>query len=116
MKGCFFAFNLKQLEEGKAKAGITPGETIYRGGCGLYGTREGLRKFSADTDAILARVSVECDPQDVYNYEFNNYECELTCDDQEAIRVIISHFGEEVARTVSRRFALCAVENAFSMP
>jgi len=43
---CFFAFDKKQFEEGKEKAGIKD-EKIYAAGSGLYGTLDGLKKFLA---------------------------------------------------------------------
>ena len=43
---CFFAFDKKQFEDGKEKAGIKD-EKIYAAGSGLYGTLDGLKKFLA---------------------------------------------------------------------
>ena len=43
---CFFAFDKKQFEEGKEKAGIKD-EKIYAAGYGLYGTLDGIKKFLA---------------------------------------------------------------------
>jgi len=51
------------------------------------------------------RIAEECNPQDVYDYEFANYECELIYDDEEAIQIVIDLFGEEQAKTVERRYA-----------
>lgn len=52
---------------------------------------------------MMAQVAKECDPQEVYFYEFNNYECMYAFDgDEEAIRTIINYFGVDVARTIHR--------------
>jgi hypothetical protein len=103
MHKCFFAFNEKQFDEGKAKSGIQPDEKIYHQTAGLFGTREGLDKYRKDLDAILVRIPQECNPQDVYDYEFANHECGYLEDDTSAIRMVACYFGEEVAKTVERR-------------
>ncbi len=107
MHECFFAFNLEQFAQGKKIAKIPDGEKIFRAGFGLYGTHDGLRRYFAGIDAITARIPLECDPQDVYDYEFDNHECGYTVDDKPAIKLVVSYFGEERAKTVKRR-ASCA--------
>ena len=44
------------------------------------------------------------DPQDVYNYEFGNHVCSYTCNDEEAIKIVVDYFGKERAKNVKRRF------------
>ncbi len=107
MHECFFAFNLEQFAYGKKNANIPDGAKIYHAGAGLYGTHDGLRRYYADIDAITARIPLECDPQDVYDYEFDNHECGFQHDDTDAIKLVVSYFGEERAKTVKRR-ASCA--------
>lgn len=101
---CFFAFSNQQFAEGKKKMGIED-KKLYDGGHGLYGTREGIKKLFADYDAIDKEIAEKCDPQDVYDYEWNNHECSITNDDEDAINIVIRIFGKEIARTVKRRFA-----------
>lgn len=99
---CFFAFSDEQLAKGKAEK-IPEGKKIFSGGMGLYGTREGIDKLLAFYDSISEQIGKECDPQEVYNYEFNNYECGYLHDDTEAIKLVVSYFGEERAAKVKRR-------------
>lgn len=101
---CFFAFSEKQMQEGIAKNNLE-GKKLYSGIGGLYGTKEGIAKLYADYDAITEQVKNECNPQDVYDYEFNNHECSYTNDDTEAIKIVDSTFGTERTKEVKRRFA-----------
>jgi hypothetical protein len=110
---CFFAFNDKQFEEGKARSGILPDEKIYRYGAGMFGTKEGLERYNRDLDAILARIPVECDPQDVYDHEFANHECGYVGDDTQAIKLVTAYFGEQVAKTVERRCGWADIDSLF---
>lgn len=58
-----------------------------------------LRAF----DRMHEQVRKECDPQEVYFYEFNNHESMYAYDgDYEAIKLIIDIFGENIARKIKR--------------
>jgi hypothetical protein len=102
---CFFAFSNIQFEDGRIKAGIGEDEKIYQDSYGLYGTKEGLEAVYEFYEDRRKRIAAECYPQDVYDYEWNNHECMITYDDEEAIQIIIDYFGEEQAKTVERRYA-----------
>lgn len=114
--GCFFAFDNEQYDRALAEAisagRIREGEKLYHHPSisGLHGTAEGIAAFIkayADRDAA---IPVECDPQEVYFYEWNNYETMYSWDgDAEAIRVIIARFGVDVARTLLR-FDPCDID------
>lgn len=106
---CFFAFSDHQFAEGKAKM-IPEGKKIFRGVGGLYGTQEGIARLYADYDENSKRITAECDPQEVYDYEFANHECSYTCDDTEAIKIVASYFTDEQAKQVKRRFACVKIE------
>jgi len=101
---CFFAFSDDQFKKGLKEAGIE-GQKIFHGGAGLYGTKGGIKKLFADYDKIDQEVAENCDPQEVYNYEFANHECSYTNDDEEPINIVVRIFGKERAEQVKRRFA-----------
>jgi hypothetical protein len=115
MNRCFFAFNKQQFDEGKTQSGIMSGEKIYSAAAGLYGTDDGLSAYMKGIDGILTRIPKECDPQDVYEYEFDNHECHFIHDDTSAIKLVTAYFGEEVAKTVNRhKGCVCAgIDNLF---
>jgi len=48
--------------------------------------------------------------KNIYDYEFGNYECDYIGDDTEAIKLVVSYFGEERAKTVKRKNG-CAISN-----
>jgi hypothetical protein len=102
---CFFAFSKCQFEQGKAEAGIRDDEKIYQDNYGLYGTKEGLEAVYAFYEERSKRIAAECNPQDVYDYEWANHECMITYDDEEAIQIVIDLFGEDRAKTVKRKYA-----------
>ena len=105
LNGCFFAFSNEQFAKGISKLGISPDdakEMIYRGNYGLYGTREALTEYKAAIKENNALIAAECDPQDVYDYEFINHECKCTGDDLEAIRIVYAYFGPERTMNVER--------------
>ena len=108
---CFFAFSKQQFEDGKREAGIKEDEKIYQDSYGLYGTKEGLEAVYTFYEERSKRIAEECNPQDVYNYEWNNHECMITYDDEEAIQIVIDLFGEETAKTVKRRYAHTIIGN-----
>ena len=108
---CFFAFSKSQFENGKREAGIGEYEKIYQDNYGLYGTKDGLEAVYAFYEERSKRIAEECNPQDVYDYEWNNHECMITYDDEEAIQIVIDLFGEETAKTVKRRYAHTIIGN-----
>ena len=109
LDGCFFAFSNSQFAEGIKKHGLE-GQKLYDGGAGLFGTKEGIQKFIGFYDNLNKEIAENCDPQEVYDFEFSNHECGYTHDDTGAIKIVAATFGDEKAKTVKRRFACVKVE------
>lgn len=95
MKECFFAFGNAQFQEGKAKS-IPEGEKVLSANHGLYGTDAGIKLFMQELAELNQRIVENCDPQDVYNYEFGNHECGYTGDDSEALDIVKGFFPDAV--------------------
>ena len=109
LEECFFAFSQDQLKKGIAKNNLE-GKKLLDGGGGLIGTKFGIQKLFDYYDAQSKKISENCDPQEVYRYEFSNHECSYTNDDEEAIKIVIDYFGKEIAKTVKRRFSYFKIE------
>ncbi len=108
MEGCFFAFNKQQYEEGyeEIKHLLSEGEKIVSvGDTGLFGKRECVDRYFDFYDNKNKLIREQCDPQEVYYYEWNNHEICYANDDEEAIKIIIDIWGEEVAKTIKRIYA-----------
>ena len=110
LQECFFAFSKEQFEEGLDTMGIRD-KKIYNGGGGLYGTKEGIHALFSFYDNLNKEISETCDPQEVYDDEFINYECDYVCDDYEAINIVVNLFGPERAKSVVRRRALIEIDD-----
>jgi hypothetical protein len=106
---CFFAFSLEQFEEGKKKAGIGD-KKILSGGHGLYGTQEGIKKLLDDYANIDIEIAKQCEPQEVYAYEWYNHECSITNDDEQPMNIVVRIFGKEKAKTVKRKYGYIPIE------
>lgn len=110
--GFFYAFNNEQFDKGRQmlidKGFMNEGDKVVSlgfGGC--YGTRKGLTDMLNFYHDIDKKIAEECNPQEVYYYEYNNYECCIDYDgDERAIKYIISIWGREVAKKI-RRFRDC---------
>lgn len=61
------------------------------------------RKYLATYDERAKQIPKECDPQEVYFYEWNNHETMYSWDgDYEAIKIILEYFGMEAAMSITR--------------
>lgn len=100
---CFFAFSKQQLAEG-IKEHHLEGKELFNGDYGLIGTKEGIRNFMGFYDTQSKEIAENCEPQEVYDYEFGNHECDYINDDKDAILIVIAYFGAERAKTVKRMF------------
>lgn len=113
---CFFAFSNQQFAQGlKSIRPLREGEKLVSIGAGGYGTRDGAERLFKFYDAMNAQIKAECDPQEVYVYEYNNHESFISWDgDLEAIRLIYSIWGEEVARKIDRKSVFYPIEHLYS--
>ena len=102
MKDCFWAFSNKQVAEG-IEAHKLEGKELFNGGAGLIGTKEGIKEFLGFFDQIAKRISEECTPQEVYDFEFWDHESEYTGDDSIACSIVEHYFGEEKAKQIVRK-------------
>lgn len=106
--GIFWAFDNKQFDEGKARMkelGLyEDGQKIYSFGNGGFGiSKEQINAFFGFYAERNKRITKECDPQEVYIYEYNNHECMLSWDgDGAAYKIIVDMYGEEVAKSITR--------------
>lgn len=105
--GIFFAYDKKQYAEGYdqlVKAGkIKEGDEVVPGGAGAYGTEEAFDRLIEFYEGIDKMISAECDPQEVYCYEFNNHECFYSWDgDEQAALLVLDYFGAEALRSIKR--------------
>ncbi len=106
--GIFWAFSDRQFEEGVdrmiEKGLFKKGEKVYSIGAGGYGVNKKLiDDFFVFYKNRRKRAADECDPQEVYLYEYNNHECMIDWDgDKAAYDIIVSMYGEEVANGVKR--------------
>jgi hypothetical protein len=101
---CFYAFGQKQFDENKKRIRpLRDGEKYVSAGAGLYGTRDGLDRLFAALKDIDEKIKQECDPQEVYFYEYNNHECQISWDgDIEPYNIILRIWGKEIASKIVR--------------
>lgn len=72
---CFFAFSKQQFAEGiKNIRPLKEGEKLHKMDGGLFGTKDGMDKFFTYYQDRDNRIKAECNPQEVYFYEYNNHE------------------------------------------
>jgi hypothetical protein len=119
--GCFFAFGNESFCKGLScliERGVVKSvKEIVSDGGGMYGTPDGIRAVYRAYDDRNKIISQECDPQEVYCYEYNNHESCIAYDgDLEAFRLVIYLFGEEAARRIKRFNAYYPYEYFFGQP
>ena len=103
--GVFFAFNKEHFQEGYkslVKRGyVKDGDKITSGAMGIYGTADEIARFFDFYNERNKRIAKECDPQEVYFYEWNNHEC-MFGDDDDVVKLIADYFGKEAAHKIHR--------------
>ena len=91
-----------KIEFEKKVRKLKKGEYITYFGCGAFGTKEGYTKWIKYVNATRESISRECNPQEVYYYEYRALmTIEENCD-KYAFGVVKEYFGSEVAKTVKR--------------
>lgn len=119
--GVFFAFSNEQFSEGYRHlvelGHIKEGDKVIQSVGGAFGTKEGLNKFFQFYEDRDKPIKEECDPQEVYFYEYNNHESMIAWDgDLEAIKIIIDIWGADVARRIVRYDVSMSVDNIIRKP
>lgn len=98
----FWAFSPQQFAEGIKKHNLKD-KKIYHFGGGGYGTMEGIDEMNAWYEKQVELIRSQCDPQEVYCYEYNNHECCISWDgDKDAFELIQTIWGDEVAGGIKR--------------
>jgi len=100
----FVAFTSEQFAKGlKTIRPLREGEKLINFGCGLFGTRDGVERYENYCKSRNEAIAQECDPQEVYFYEYNNHECMYDWEgDKAAIEKVIELFGANVAKSIKR--------------
>ena len=87
----------------KLKPLLKEGEKIIQFANGGFATPKGLEMMKAYWQSIDERIRKECDPQEVYYYEYNNHESCINMEgDTDAIQIILDIYGADVARSIKR--------------
>ena len=90
---------------------LKEGEKIISFGGGGFATPKGFKMMMEYYDNVDKRIAAECDPQEVYWYEYNNHECPINMEgDTEPMKIILRIYGEEIARKIVRKNKLMTVD------
>ncbi len=112
-EGIFWAFSKEQFDKGleKIKPYREEGDKIVSFCGGGFGTPKAIKKMMEWHDEIDKRIAAECDPQEVYYYEYNNHESCINYEgDTEAIKIIIDYWGPDIARKITRYSKIMTVD------
>ena len=89
-KELFYAFSNDQFAEGMKN--IPEGEKVFKGGMGDFGTIAGFKARQDALDHMHNRITKECTAQQIYDYEYGNYECGYTGNDSQAYEIAKEYF------------------------
>ena len=79
------------------------GEKLMMFKAGCYGTKDGVKRLVAFYKDMRERIANECQPYEIYCYEYNNHESFISWDgDMGAIMIIVEIFGVETAKKIQR--------------
>jgi len=97
--GFTFAFGDDQIENAKRRLipQLKEGEKLIPGKYGMIATPEGYKAWIETCTRVDERIKNECDPQEVYCYEYNNYESFISWEgDEKPYNIVRSIFGYDV--------------------
>ena len=108
----FWAFSQEQFDRAIKDKHLEDANIVRVSGCGgLFGTSKAIADLETYYANQRKRISAECNPQEVYFYECNNFEYMYNWDgDEEAIKLILDYWGEDVARGIKRINANYTIE------
>ena len=93
-EGVFYAFSREQFEKGMIMCGYDENTKLLRNDMGGFGTKEAFKKREERLKAIKKEIQEKCTPEEIYKYEFVNYECGYTGDDSEAVEMVRLFFKD----------------------
>lgn len=97
-----YAFSKEDLLKWCIERGLTL-KDLRRTVTGLYGTKEAIDKYLADMNAFHQQIKEECDPQEVYYFEYNNHESFYDLEgDRGAALVVIMYWGLDKLNEIHR--------------
>jgi hypothetical protein len=105
LRNCFFAFSDKQFNEGIEKHNLQ-GQKIYKADGGLFGTHEGITELMNFYGKVNEQIAEHCNPQEVYDYEYDNHECGYIGDDTEAMKLMCGYFTLQQCLEIKRKSKL----------
>ena len=108
--GVFFAFSNEQLAEGLKKHNPNQDKKYLKFDYGMFATKEGYQQVHEFYANRSKEIIENCTPQEVYNYEFVNHECDWEGDDDEAIIIVLDYFGIERTKEVKRKHGYTDLE------
>lgn len=108
--GIFFAYNDEQLVAGFKSLGYDiHDKESWKGKvfsycetyAGMFGTHDGMEAMLKKMAEYEKKIVEECDPQEIYIYEYNNHECHYS-GDQYVYDLMCDYFGKDIAQQIKR--------------
>ena len=102
-KGMTYAFGEKQTKEAldRLRPQLKEGEKILYNSYGMLATPEAYEAWKQALNEEREAVARECDPAEVYAYEYNNHES-MYSDDEIPFGIVCDYFGKERASKIKR--------------